>query len=321
VVNVCTSEDTIRSAQRQLRRLNGARVTRRGAVLFAAMCVIWGLPYLFIRIAVERLSPASLVFYRTGLGAAVLLPIALYRGEVSAALARWRWVAVFAGVEIMLPWLLLSDAEKHLSSSLTGLLVAAVPLIGFLLARVDRAGEPAAAGQLFGLGIGLLGVLALVGVDLAHTDLAAVAQVAAVACCYAVGPIILSKRLAELPSLGVISLSLTISAVGYLPFGANVGPHPVLNWRVLGSVAVLAVVCTALAFLLFFQLIAEIGPTRSTVITYVNPAVAVALGITVLSERLTVGMVVGFPLILVGSVLATLPRQRRADDEVSISAS
>lgn len=287
-------------------------MSRRGWLLFAAMCVIWGLPYLFIRVAVEHVSPGSLVFLRTGLGALVLLPIALARNEVAVVLRRWRWLVVFAVIEVVTPWLLLSDAERHLTSSLAGLLVAGVPLIGAILARFSSHGDRVSPMQLVGLLVGVVGVASLVGLDFGQVSGVALAEMAVVAVCYAVGPIVLARRLADLPSLGVIAGALTISAVIYLPF-AVAQPPDLSRGSVLLSVVVLGLVCTALAFMLFFKLIADIGPTRSTVITYVNPAVALLLGVVVLSEHITVGMIVGFPLILAGSILGARNPARRPD--------
>jgi drug/metabolite transporter (DMT)-like permease len=277
-------------------------VSRRGWSLFAAMCLIWGLPYLFIRVAVEHITPGTLVFLRTGVASVILLPIALLRSEIAPVLARWKWLILFAVVEIMIPWLMLSDAERHLNSSLAGLLVAGVPLVGAFAARFTAHAERVDRTQLIGLLVGILGVGSLVGLDFSHLNLLALLEMAGVAVCYATGPIILARSLSDLPGLGVIASALVVSAVCYLPFVFFQPPRDVTR-SVVGSVAVLSVVCTALAFILFFQLIATIGPTRSTVITYVNPAVAVALGVIVLNEHLTAGMIVGFPLILAGSIL------------------
>jgi drug/metabolite transporter (DMT)-like permease len=278
--------------------------------LFAAMCVIWGLPYLFIRVAVEHITPGTLVVLRTGIAAVILLPIALIRGHVRPVLARWRPLLLFAVVELMIPWLLLSDAERKLNSSTAGLLVAAVPLIGAVIARLSPSAERTSRNQVAGLLVGLIGVASLVGLDFGHLNLYSVAQIAVVAVGYALGPVLLSRWLSDLPALGVMSVSLTVTAVGYSPFLIFQPPTDV-SAKVAASVLVLAVVCSAAAFLLFFELIAAIGPSRATVITYVNPAVAVALGVSILGDRLTIGMLIGFPLILIGSVLAA--RQDRPD--------
>ncbi len=280
-------------------------MSRRGAALFAAMCVIWGIPYLLIRVAVRELDPATLVFARTTIGALVLLPLAARQGGLRPLLARWRPLLVFAAVEIAVPWLLLSDAETRLSSSLTGLLIAAVPLVGTLIARTTGSRERVGLTNLAGLVVGIVGVAALVGLDVGSVSGWALLEVACVVVGYALGPLVLARSLGGLSSLGVIASSLGVAAVVYAPVAAFRLPSQVPAAKVIASVVVLAVVCTALAFVLFFALIGEVGPVRATVITYVNPAVAAVLGVAVLNESFTVGMGVGFALVLLGSVLAT----------------
>lgn len=275
-------------------------MTRRGALLFAAMCVIWGIPYLMIRVAVRELAPVTLVFLRTAIAAALLAPVAAWRGELRPLAARWKPLLAYTAVEVALPWVLLAHAETRLSSSLTGLLIAAVPLVGAAILR-ERMG----ALQLVGLLVGLAGVAALVGLDTGDVSALPVVEIALVAVGYAAGPIILSRALSDLPALGVVAASLVLTGLVYLPLAIWKRPDAVPSAHVVESVVGLAVVCTALAFLVFFALIAEVGPVRATVITYVNPAVAAALGVTLLDERLTVGMVVGFVLVLAGCVLAT----------------
>lgn len=279
-------------------------MSRRGWVLFLAMGLIWGVPYLMIKVAVEVLTPASLVFLRTGIGALILLPLALARGELTPALRRWRPLLLFALVEIAMPWLLLSNAERRLSSSLSGLLLAAVPLIGALLGWATG-GERLGPRRLAGLGIGIVGVAALVGLDLGVHDVPALLQMALVAIGYAVGPFVLSRYLVGVPGLGVIAASLAMAAVGYAPVGLAQLPGHWPSGKVIAAVLTLAVVCTAIAFVVFFALIDEVGPVRATVITYVNPAVAVVLGVVWNGEPMTVGIGVGFALVLTGSVLAT----------------
>ena len=280
-------------------------MSRRGWVLFAAMCVIWGIPYLLIKVAVGELAPATLVLGRTALGAAMLLPVAMARGRLRGLRAAWLPIGAYTAAEVCLPWLLLGYAETRLSSSMTGLLIAGVPLVGAVVARWSGARERLGAPRIAGLGIGLVGVGALVGMDLGGTDLAALAAVGLVAVGYAVGPMILARRLAHLPGLGVAAASLALSAVVYLPFGIAQAPHSWPSARVLGAVVTLAAVCTALAFVLFLQLVAEVGPARATVITYLNPAVAILLGVLVLGEPFTAAIGTGFLLVLAGSVLAT----------------
>ena len=285
-------------------------MTRRGLLLFAAMCVIWGIPYLFIRIAVVELTPATLVFLRTGVAAVVLLPIAARRGALRPVLVRWRPLLVFAVIEIAVPWFALSSAEQRISSSLTGLLTSAVPLVGVAVAPLFGNREGIRRMNLAGLLVGLAGVAAIVGLDLRATGWLPLAEMAVVAVCYAVGPAILSRFLSGLPSVGVIAAALGVCAAGYAPVAVVQWPRTIPSTGVFASVGVLALICTALAFLLFFALIAEIGPVRATVITYINPAVAAVAGVLVLHEMFTAGMGIGFVLVLIGSTLAT--RRARA---------
>ena len=283
-------------------------MTSRGLVLFVLLSLIWGIPYLFIRVAVAEVSPAFFVFARTGIAAAVLLPIAFVRLDLRPVLARWRWVVAFALVEIAIPWVMLGSAEQHLSSSLTGLLISGVPLVGTLLAWLTGGADRIGRLGLLGLLIGMAGVLGIVGADFGVADPIAFVQVAIVVVGYAIGPAILSRRLEGVASLGVMALSLGLVAVLYAPIAVTQWPTAVLSPNVLISLVVLGVVCSAAAFILFAALIDEIGPVRATVIAYVNPAVAAILGVLVLNETLTVPMVIGFVLVTIGSLLATRSR-------------
>jgi drug/metabolite transporter (DMT)-like permease len=272
------------------------RMSRRGLLLFAAMCVIWGIPYFLIRIAVGEISPVMLVFARTGIGALILMPIVIARGGLRGIGRKWLPLLAFAALEIGVPWFCLSSAEQHISSSLAGLLVSFVPLVGIVVA------------PLFGNREGIGPVAAIVGLDFHASDVTALVEMALVAVGYALGPAVLRRFLSGMPSVSVIGISLAACAVAYAPLAATQWPRAMPGAGVLTSVGVLAVLCTAIAFLLFFALIEEVGPVRATVITYINPAVAALVGTTILSERFTVGMGVGFALVLAGSVLATRRR-------------
>jgi drug/metabolite transporter (DMT)-like permease len=300
-------------------------MSKRGWVLFAAMSLIWGIPYLLIKVADEELTPATVVFLRTGIAALLLVPIAARRNLLRPLLVKWQWLVIYTVVEIAGPWLLLTHAETRLSSSLSGLLIAAVPLIGaIVLAGLGNSGQHdnrhddrLDLKRLLGLLIGLGGVGVLVGVDVSGSDAWAVVEIAVTAVGYAVGPIIIARRLTDLPTLGVVAASLGLTALGYAPVALTQLPSHV-SGRVAWSVAGLALVCTALAFIVFFALIAEVGPARATVITYVNPAVALVLGVLLLNEDFTVGIAIGFPLILLGCFFATA-RNRPAQAAVASS--
>jgi drug/metabolite transporter (DMT)-like permease len=212
---------------------------------------------------------------------------------------------VYTVAEVAVPWLLLADAERHVSSSLAGLLVAAVPFIGALLALVSGGDDRLDGRRVAGLVIGFVGVGALVGFDLSGGNLGAIGEIAVVTVGYALGPMIVARRLGGVPAVGVVAASLVLSAIVYAPAGVAQLPRHAPSVQVVLAVATLGVLCTALAFLLFFELIGEVGPIRATVITYINPAVALVLGVLVRGEAFTAGAGAGFALILLGMFLAT----------------
>jgi drug/metabolite transporter (DMT)-like permease len=287
-------------------------MTRRGLILFGSLGVAWGIPYLFIKIAVGELAPEVVVLSRSALAAVLLLPIAAFRHEIAPVLRRWRPMLVYTVVEMVIPWYLLSSAETRLPSSTTGLLIAAVPLAGIAVAWALGKPTQFRGWNWLGIAVGMAGVGALVGFDVNGSNLSAVAEVAVVVVGYAVGPAILAHWVPELPGVGVTAVSLAAVAVIYTPVVALRGSWPTAwpSGGVVTSIVVLAVVCSALAFVMMIALIGEIGPVRSTAITYVNPAVAVFAGVLFLSERLTIWKVLGLALVLGGSALAT--RHRRA---------
>jgi drug/metabolite transporter (DMT)-like permease len=284
-------------------------MSRRAPLLFALMSIIWGIPYLFIRIAVDEVTPEVLVFGRTAIAAAILLPVALARTDLRPVLRRWRWVVAFAAVEIAIPWVALGSAEQHISSSLAGLLIAGVPLVGAAIALLSGGADRFGPVGLLGMLIGLVGVVAIVGTEFGAADTTALVQVGIVVVGYALGPAILARRLDDLPIVGIMAVSLTLVAILFAPIAANQWPTVAPSTQALVAIVVLATVCTAAAFLLFGALIDEVGPVRATVITYINPAVAAVLGVLVLRETFTVPMAVGFVLVIGGSMLAARPRR------------
>jgi len=290
-------------------------MTKRAWLLFIALGVLWGMPYLLIRIAVSAVDPLVVAGSRTLIGALLLLPIAWHRKVLLAGFRRWQWLLAYTLIEINIPWLLLGHAETRLNSSTAGLLLAVVPLFAALI--VTKLGhESLEPRRLLGLGIGFAGVALLVGMDIHFSDLPAVAATMVVALCYAIGPIVVDRKLKDVPAIGVVTASLIVATLLYAPFAPMVWPEHIpasAAWSVVG----LGVLCTATAFLVFFALIAEAGPARATVITYVNPAVAIVLGAVVLSEPLTLGMVIGFPLVIVGSVLGTSRVRTDAQPELA----
>ncbi|MCE5289130.1 MAG: EamA family transporter [Nocardiaceae bacterium] len=275
-------------------------------MLFSTVGLMWGLPYLFIKISVAELSPAAIVFARCAIGVVLLLPLAIYRRQIGPVLQHWKPLAAFAIIEICVPWLMLGYAEQKLSSSLTGLLIAAVPIVGAAVAALSGA-EQLGPARIGGLVAGLVGVAALVGLDVGAAGALPVLAVSLAVVGYTVGPIILSKYLANQPGTAVIALSLAFAVVVYAPFVALDPPHLPVSSSVVLALLGLGVICTAASFIAFYALVGEVGPARAVVVAYVNPAVAIALGVGLLDEPFTAGTAIGFALIIGGSVLATRP--------------
>ena len=281
-------------------------MTARGWFLFSLMGVVWGFPYLMIKVAVDAVSPTTVVFTRCALGAVLLLPFALRQGGLARTLrTHWRPMLAFACLEIMGPWLTLTDAERHLSSSTAGLLIAGVPIVGVVLARFLGDAERLGVRRVAGLALGLGGVAVLTVPHLTGGDARSLAEVFLTVLGYATAPLIAARRLNDVSTLQLTAPCLALAALVYAPAAALTWPSTLPSAQVLAALAGLGAICTAVAFVAFLELIKEAGPTRATVITYVNPAVAVAAGALLLDERLTAGILVAFALILAGSVLAT----------------
>jgi len=289
-------------------------VPRKALFLFLSVGVIWGTPYFFIAIAVEHFQTPSIVFLRVLLGAMILLPIAIARGMMRATLKAWPAVLAFAVLEMVGPWFLITEAERTISSSLAGLLITTVPFIAAFL--VGLLGDKSAwhPVTVLGLVLGFAGVVSLVGIDVFSGDLVLtpVLMMLAAAVGYAIAPIIANRMPAEVPTLGVIAVSLTMVSFIYVPFAAVSLPQDIAagpSLEAWASVIILGAVCSALAFVIFFALIREVGPARASLITYVNLAVAALLGVVFLGETVTTGILIGLPLVVVGSYLASQARQ------------
>ena len=283
-------------------------MTRKGWLLFVSMSVVWGIPYLFIKIAVRELDPSIVVFARVGIATAILLPIAARRGILRQVRERWVTIAALACVQIVAPFLLISYGEQHISSSLTSLLIAADPLLVVLLALRFDPSERVSGVRLLGLLIGMGGVVVLLGLDVSGDKqrlLGAVLVLLATTGYAASALLIKRPGIAALPSLGVVTIMCVTSTIILLPLALTRLPNKMPDMGVIVSLLVLGSICTALAYLLFFALVAEVGASRGTVITYVNPAIAVFLGVTLLGEPLSAAIIVGFLLIIAGSWLST----------------
>jgi drug/metabolite transporter (DMT)-like permease len=283
-------------------------MTRRAWAAFAAASIIWGVPYLFIKIAVDHgVTAPDLAWGRVTLGALVLLALAWRAGTLRSVLGRWRWLLAFAVAEIAIPFPMLAIGEERVPSSLAAIMVAAVPLIGALLAmRFDHSERPTPIRAL-GLAIGFAGVIALVGLDAAGHggELLGIGAIMITATGYAIGPMLIKHRLAGLDPRATMGASLAIAAVLLTPWAALDTPSRAPSAGAIGAVVVLGLLCTAIGFVVYAILIGEAGTSRATVITYVNPVVAVTLGVLLLGEHPGAGAVAGLLLILAGGWLAT----------------
>jgi drug/metabolite transporter (DMT)-like permease len=281
-------------------------MSRRAWVLFTAMSILWGLPYLLIKVAVGELEPTLIVFVRLMLAALVLLPLAFARRSLSGARNDWRPLLAIATIGIVGPFLLIAYGEQHITSSLTALLIAADPLFIVLLALRFDPSERASGTRLVGLCLGLVGVAALLGLSLGGDALGVLgaAMVLAAAFGYAISALVV-KRLTHISPLGATVVTLTIAAVVLAPPALASLPDHLPSPAAIGSVVVLGTVCTALAYVIYFDLIVTAGATRASLITYVNPAVAVILGVLILGEPVTLGTIAGFALIIAGCALST----------------
>jgi drug/metabolite transporter (DMT)-like permease len=268
------------------------------------MSVIWGIPYMLIKVAVGEVSAPMLVFGRTTIGAVLLLPLALRGGQLWLVRRYWRPALAFAFLEILAPWWLLSDAEKRLTSSTTALLIAAAPIIGVGVARLTGI-ERLDRVRWVGLAIGLIGVAALVGPGLGGGDTRAIIEVVLTAVAYAVAPLVADRHLQDVPTMSLTVACLSFAALVFAPAAIWTWPSVTPSGKVLVAIAALGVICTGLAFVVYLELIKEAGSSRALLFIYVNPAVAVAAGVLLLNEPLTVLIVISFVLILAGCALAT----------------
>ena len=286
-------------------------MSRRAWLYFAIMSFLWGIPYLLIKVAVDELSPVVVVFARATIGAAVLLPMAISTGALQRVRTHLGGIAVLAMVEVVGPFVLISSGEQTIPSSLAGILVAAVPLTVAVLARWLDPSERITGRRLVGLFVGLGGVVLALGIDTgAHTSVGGALLVLAATVGYGIGPLLIKRWFADVPSLGVNATMLSISALVLLIPSVALAPHTMPSAQVVAALLVLGVACTGLAFLAFFRLIMLAGPSRAAVITYVAPVVATILGVGLRGERITTSTVGGFALILAGSWLATGGRLR-----------
>jgi drug/metabolite transporter (DMT)-like permease len=285
-------------------------MSRRGFLLFLAIGLAWGVPYFFLAVAGKDFSTPTVIFSRVAIGALILVPLAIKRGALKPALKAWPWVLSFAAIEMIGPWFLLTEAERHVPSGLAGLMIATVPIFGMLIAYFFQGDKSVRHPKtLAGLAIGFAGVVLLVGIDSLTGTFEPIYLLMLVlsALGYAVAPAIANAKLKDVPTVGVIGLSLTMVAVFYAVPALNALPGEIAagpSWTSVGSLIGLGVISSALAFVLFFELVKEVGSARATLVTYPNTAWALLLGIVFLHEPITIGLLTGLPLVALGSYLA-----------------
>ena len=282
-------------------------MSRRGWVLFVAVSIVWGIPYLFIRIAVHSVSPAFVAWSRVTIGAAVLLPLAVHRGTLRGLWRRRGWLVAFAALEMSAPFFLIAWGERHVASSSAAILVASLPIVVAVLALRFDPTERLTGSRLAGLAVGIAGVVLLVGIDFVGRplELFGAASILAATCCYAGGSLIVKLRLSDLQPLGPVAAALGLSSLMLAPFAWVPYPSSMPPPSALASIGVLGIVCSAVALVLYFALITEVGPGRATVIGYATPIVAVILGVALLDERVTAVALMGVVVVLAGSYVAT----------------
>ena len=282
-------------------------MTKAGWSRFILLGFLWGTPYLFLKVAVEEISPAVIVFLRVLIGAIVLLPIAMRKKTLFIARKHWPFLILYTITELIGPWYLITNAEQKISSGLAGLLVATVPIWAALLASIFGDQTVWHKSRLFGLIIGFIGVVAVVGIESisGRQDIVSIGMVILAAMCYAYAINMINRRIPQVPGLALNTWAMLITSFVYLPFAVVSWPSKRPSIEAMGSVIGLGVLCTAIAFIIFFKLVAEVGPPRASLITYLNTAFAVLLGVVLLSEPLTIGIAIGLPLVLIGSYFAS----------------
>jgi drug/metabolite transporter (DMT)-like permease len=283
-------------------------MSRRTTLVFALVGLLWGIPYLFIKVAVDEetgYSPAIVVFGRVFIGALILIPIAIKDKTIFAAIRGYKFVACYAVLEMIIPWILIGTAEQKISSGLAGLLIASVPIWSTLITYFQGDKEALRSNRLIGIGVGFIGVVLIVGIETltGSSDPLSIGMVIVAAIGYAYAIIMIRQKLPGVSGIAINGVAMAITAVFYLPFTIILWPDHQVSANATYAVIALGIFSTGIAFAFFFSLIADIGPTRASVVTYWNTAIAVVLGVLILSEPLTLGIAAGLPLVMLGSYL------------------
>lgn len=282
-------------------------MSRRSWSLFLLAGFLWGIPYLLIRVAVRDFEPAFIVFVRVVIGAAILLPIAFRKKTLSSALGGFKYVLLYAVCEMIGPWLLITKAETNLSSGMTGLLVATTPIWSTIFTSMYGDRTVWHHKRLLGMVIGFVGVFILVGIESfsGSSALWAILFVLVSAVGYAYAVIMITRNLPKVSGIAINAVAMTTTAILYAPFAFAQRPKGHVSTSAILSLLALGVLCTAFAFVVFFAVMRDIGPARASLVTYLNTAFAVLLGVIILSEPLTLGIAIGLPMVLVGSYFAS----------------
>ena len=282
-------------------------MSRKGWALFALVGLLWGVPYLFMKVAVDELATPVIVFSRLLIGAIVLVPLALYEGTLRPAFKYWKYIALYAIAEMVIPWSLITNAQKELSSGVVALLVATVPIWATLFAHHTGDSTAAHRTRIFGIAIGLIGILFLVGFETLDDvgNIRALIQVLVASASYAYAVNMITRKAPETSGVAINGIAMALSTVIFAPFAfTHLPSQKPSNHAVLATIG-LGVICTALAFWVFFIVLKEIGSARASLVVYPNTAVAVMLGIFLLDEQLTLAIVIGLPMVLLGSYFAS----------------
>jgi len=283
-------------------------MSRKSTLIFALVGVLWGIPYLFIKVAVDEdtgYAPAIVVFGRVLIGAAILIPLAIRDRSIFDAFRGIKYVAFYALLEMVIPWILIGTAEQKISSGLAGLLIASVPIWSNLITYFQGDKDALKANRIVGIGIGFLGVVLIVGIETftGSSDPLSILMVIIAAIAYSYAIIMIRNKLPDVSGIAINGVAMALTAIFYLPFTIALWPDHTVSPEATYSVIALGILSTGLAFAIFFSLIADIGPTRASLVTYWNTAIAVLLGVIILSEPLTVGLGIGLPLVMLGSWL------------------
>ena len=288
-------------------------MSRKSLFHFVLVGILWGIPYLLMKVAVEDFPPAAVVAGRTLIGAAILIPVALYRKKFKGAVLGFKYVAFYALMEMIGPWILITTAEQKINSGLAGLLVSTVPIFATIITSLRGDHSVWQFKRIIGIIVGFIGLILVVGIEslTGTSDLLSIAMVILAAMGYSYAVIMVTSNLPLVDGIAINGLAMAITSVFWAPVAIAQWPSSISLDSALSLVA-LGVLSTAFAFILFFKLMEEIGPARGSLVTYLNTAVAVVLGVIILREPLTAGIIVGLPLVLVGSYLASRKVQEKA---------